>query len=190
VETLIGALGDRRGDVARAACDALAAGRLVVGRERLWGLFVKDRRPGVRVLVVRLLARGERVESVIALLWACVVGSGEGKVRDAAVRGLRAWGSGWPADVPVRRVFEVAAGLCAADRYLPGDLAGDLWGYVTARTGWERPKTPGDKSRGLAGVVGRRCAEVVRAGGRVVLRRFELRPTWRARVREVLRFGW
>ena len=156
-------------------------------RERLWALFLKDTRVAVRARVVRLLARGERVESVVSLLWACALAGGEGQVVDAAARGLRAWGDTWPGDVPLPRVFEVAAALCAGERWLPEDVAGELWAYVTARTGWTRPArtgatapTPPPAARVPRAV---RVAPEPAWPGRVVLRRYELPPAPFARVR-------
>src|SRR5258705_13449176 len=78
LERLLAALNDSRPRVARAACEALAE-RFVVPRERLWKLLVTTRWPHTRLRALRLLARGERIDSMIWVLSAAVLG-------DVAVR--------------------------------------------------------------------------------------------------------
>ena len=192
VPGLLRALRDGRRRVSEAAGKALLRGGFAVPREQLFELFVRDRRDHVRGQVVRLLARGSRVRSIVSLLWACTLVPA-GRVHEAAVHGLRRWGPVWP-DVPLPEVFELAAALCAAEGALPADLADALWAYVTFRTDLPR----------------RRCLEVARAdrtgdaarvwwppvapastsvtlqtswAARVVRRRFELAPRPFARLR-------
>jgi hypothetical protein len=172
VEALVRALCDGRMRVSRAACKALARG-FFVPRERLFELFVKDRREHVRVQVVRLLARGQRVRSMVSLLWACTLAR-SGRVHDAAVSGLRRWGTIWP-DFPLGEVFELAAALCSAEGALPADLADALWRYVSFRTGLERRRCLEIVDPELA----RRDAEDGRPG---VARAELLQTSWAARV--------
>ena len=187
VEALVRALCAGRAGASRVARRALER-RFVVPRERLWEMFVRERREHVRVQIVWLLARGFRVESMVSLLWVCALA--EGRVRDAAVRGLLEWGALWP-EVPAHEDFELACALYAAEGALPEHLAAALWGYVTPRTGLRRarvvPKLADPVAR--AGQIGRvldvpkPCAAL---GTRVVRRQYELAPKPFAWVRALL----
>jgi hypothetical protein len=186
VETLLRALRDGRACVCRAASRALARRGFFVPRERLFELFARDRREHVRVQVVRLLARGPRVPSVVSLLWACAVAP-KGRVNDAAVAGLRRWGPVWP-DVPAHEVYELAAALSAASAALPADLADGLWTYVTFRTGLERRRCleiAGPDAEVPETAPNVPAADALRTSWalRVVRRRYELAPRPFARLR-------
>jgi hypothetical protein len=183
VDALLRALRDGREHVSRAASRALARRGLVVPRERLFELFANDRREHVRVQVVRLLARGPRVASMVGLLWACALAPA-GRVRDAAVAGLRRWGGVWP-DVSLGEVFELAAALGAADdaNALPADLADSLWKYVTFRTGLRRRRRPQAAKSRVDAPEPAPAAPQTSWDMRVVRRRYELAPRPFARLR-------
>ena len=105
-DRLLAALSDRRARVAHAACTVLAHDH-VVPRERLWTLLATASRAHTRNCVVRLLARGERIDSMTWLLNAAAFA--DKAVRAQACTHLVRWGSGWP-KVPPQRLaaFRVA----------------------------------------------------------------------------------
>ena len=187
VEALVRALGVGRTGASRAARRALEH-QFVIPRERLWELFVKEKREHVRVQIVHLLARGFRVPSMVSLLWVCALATG--RVRDAAVRGLREWGPLWP-EVAPHEDFELAAALFAADGSLPPDPANDLWSYVTRRTGLRRPRVPYRPDPVARAVAEGRLVvapDTVRTfSTRVVRRQYELAPKPFAWVRALWR---
>jgi hypothetical protein len=126
LELLLAALADRSPKVARGACARLES-EFVVPRERLWTLLATATRPHTRSCVVRLLARGERIDSMTWLLNAFAIG--DRAVREQACRHLVRWGNAWPRVTP-ERVAAFRMALARASKELPAELRGRLWAFV------------------------------------------------------------
>jgi hypothetical protein len=126
LERLLAALSDRRPRVAHGACAVLEA-HYVVPREQLWALLATARRAHTRSCIVRLLARGERIDSMTWLLNA--VALGDRAVSEQACRHLTHWGDAWPRVTPERiSAFRVA--LTRASAAMPAPLREQLWAFV------------------------------------------------------------
>jgi hypothetical protein len=126
LERLLAALSDRRPRVAHGACAVLEA-QYVVPRELLWALLARARRSHTRACVVRLLARGERIDSMTWLLNAIALG--DRAVREQACRHLMRWGEVWPPVTP-QRIAEFRVALTRASATLPAPLREQLWAFV------------------------------------------------------------
>jgi len=124
-DRLLTALSDRRARVAHDACTVLAHDH-VVPRERLWTLLATASRAHTRNCVVRLLARGERIDSMTWLLNAAAFA--DKAVRAQACTHLARWGSGW-ASVPPQRLTAFRVALNRASPFLPDELRKRLHEY-------------------------------------------------------------
>ena len=125
-DRLLAALSDRRARVAHEACTVLAHDH-VVPRERLWALLATANRAHTRNCIVRLLARGERIDSMTWLLNAAAFA--DKAVRLQACTHLARWGSGW-LSVPPRRLAAFRVALDRASPLLPDDLRQRMWDYL------------------------------------------------------------
>jgi hypothetical protein len=195
MEALFAALSDARPRVAREACRALAE-RFVVPRERVWRLLVTARFAHTRLRAVRLLARGERGESMVWLL--CAAALGDADVRDEACRHLADWATYW-APVTPERLADLTGAMRLAAPALPVALREELWAYVRSMGGVaptaptvepQRPTRQGlcdarDVSprqtppKPKACVARPKRAPATAWQERVVRRRYELPPRWR-----------
>jgi hypothetical protein len=213
-DRLLAALSDRRARIAHEACTVLAHGRLVP-RERLWTLLAIASRAHTRNCVVRLLARGERIDSMTWLLNA--VAFADKAVRAQACTHLARWGSGW-LSVPLRRLAAFRVALNRASPFLPDDLSKRMWDYVryvdglaslqsrlvaptqprvmprpaaVAKLAVKRPVIRDAPARASAPVAKREIvapqSQPLRLPGCVVLRQYELPPRLRAPWRWLLR---
>ena len=126
LDRLLAALSDRRARVAHDACTVLAED-YVVPRDRLWALLATAGRAHTRTCVVRLLARGERLDSMTWLLNA--VALGDGAVRDQACKHLARWGDVWPSVTP-RQIVGFRVALVRASAALSAPLRERLWAFV------------------------------------------------------------
>jgi hypothetical protein len=126
LESLLAALGDRSPKVAHAACARLES-EFVVPRDRLWTLLATASRSHTRSCVVRLLARGERIDSMTWLLNA--IAMGDRAVREQACRHLMRWGDTWPR-VTLQRLAAFRVALARVSAVLPKDLHDRLWAFV------------------------------------------------------------
>jgi hypothetical protein len=126
LDRLLAALGDRSPKTANSACARLES-EFVVPRGRLWQLLATATRRHTRSCVVRLLARGARIDSMTWLLNAFAIG--DRAVREQACKHLTRWGDTWPRVTPERlAAFRVA--LARASKELPADLRERLWAFV------------------------------------------------------------
>jgi hypothetical protein len=126
LDRLLAALSDRSPKVAYAACARLES-EFVVPRGRLWQLLATASRRHTRSCVARLLARGERIDSMTWLLNAVAIG--DSVVREQACKHLARWGDTWPRVTPERiAAFRVA--LARASKDLPAELCEPLWAFV------------------------------------------------------------
>ena len=125
-DRLLAALSDRRARVAHAACTVLAHDH-VVPRERLWTLLATASRAHTRNCVVRLLARGERIDSMTWLLNAAAFA--DKAVRVQACTHLERWGGNWPS-IPPHRLAAFRVALERASPLLPEELRRRLHEYV------------------------------------------------------------
>ena len=76
---------------------------------------------------MRLLARGERIDSMTWLLNAFVIG--DRAVREQACKHLTRWGDTWPRVTP-ERIAAFRMALARASKDLPQDLRERLWAFV------------------------------------------------------------
>jgi hypothetical protein len=212
-DRLLAALSDRRARVAHEACTVLAHDH-VVPRERLWTLLATASRAHTRNCIVRLLARGERIDSMTWLLNAAAFA--DRAVRVQACTHLARWGSGW-AKVPAQRLAAFRVALDRASPYLPDELRLRLQEYVRYVDGVEAAPSPQPRHltpqrkpprvlaqtpapwvgivrpllRATASSVATALAEPqshpLRLPGCVVLRQYELPPRRRAPWRWLLR---
>jgi hypothetical protein len=137
-DRLLAALSDRRARVAHDACTVLAHDH-VVPRERLWTLLATASRAHTRNCIVRLLARGERIESMTWLLNAAAFA--DKAVRAQACTHLARWGSGWPM-VPPQHLEAFRVALDRASPYLTDELRVRLQEYVRYVDGVEAAPPP------------------------------------------------
>lgn len=215
-DRLLAALSDRRARVAHDACAVLAHDHLVP-RERLWTLLATASRAHTRNCIVRLFARGERIDSMTWLLNAAAFA--DQAVRIQACKHLESWGSGWPI-VPPRNLAQFRVALNRAAPFLRDALRKRLREYVqyvdsaAARRSPDRQVAKARPARqtqrvlqqtasnwvgivqplprlpakaGVAKPVARPQAQPLRLSGCVVLRQYELLPRRRLPWRWLLR---
>jgi hypothetical protein len=126
LELLVAALADRSPKAAHAACARLES-EFVVPRGRLWTLLATASRSHTRSCVVRLLARGERIDSMTWLLNAFAIG--DRPVREQVCKHLTRWGDTWPCVTP-ERIAAFRMALARASKDLPAELRDRLWAFV------------------------------------------------------------
>ena len=126
LDRLLAALGDRSSKTARAACARLES-EFVVPRGRLWQLLATATRRHTRSCVVRLLARGERIDSMTWLLNAIAIG--DRAVREQACTHLTRWGDTRLRVTP-ERIAAFRMALARASKDVPPGLRERLWAFV------------------------------------------------------------
>ncbi|HEY7117356.1 MAG TPA: hypothetical protein VH475_12260 [Tepidisphaeraceae bacterium] len=172
METLLRQLAGPYRRAARQARRVLARD-FAVPRDRLTRLLASARYPHTRTQVLALLARGERVGSMVSLLNAAATTDDE-TVRRQASAHLADWGDrAAPDDLPRRGAF--AAALANADRALPRHLARRLWASLGVT--WDDPAPAGNPWRRRPVYLGPPVLDPpFYLSYRIVRRRYELTP--------------